>query len=299
MFISKNIAKQIKNRWIKNADIEYGIRRFIKGFVKKVVFANEIGSIANVFITHNLVNDSSIFIYWLVALCFTLQIYFDFSGYSDMAIGIGRMLGFKIPENFKHPYTARGMRDFWRKWHISLSEWFRDYLYIPLGGNRISSKRTYFNLLLVFLLTGLWHGSNWIFVIWGLYHGIFLLLERKFKFINKLPNFLVAIYMFIVILISWVLFFSPNLDFFKKFLLGMIGNNGHNTILLFSIDSYKYFIILLGIIVSFPIIKPAVSILESKSIGLLISRSIFLLIFIFAISQMAISTFNPFIYFRF
>ncbi|MBI2432504.1 MAG: MBOAT family protein, partial [Candidatus Hydrogenedentes bacterium] len=172
-----DVARELIHRQITLPACSYGVRRFIFGLGKKMLVANEMGYIADQ-VFDIPANELTPSMAWLGIVAYTLQIYFDFSGYSDMAIGMGRMLGFNFLENFTHPYAADSIRDFWRRWHISLSTWFRDYLYIPLGGNKASRWKTYRNLLLVFFLCGLWHGASWSFVIWGLYHGVFLVLER-------------------------------------------------------------------------------------------------------------------------
>ena len=179
---------------------------FLKGLVKKVFFADQL---ALVFAAMG--NDSSFLGAWLLSLAYTFQLYYDFSGYSDMAIGIGYLFGFEIPKNFDHPYIAKSVQDFWRRWHISLSSWFRDYVYIPLGGNRVSKEKYIRNILIVWLLTGIWHGPNWTFIIWGLYYGL-LLLGQKFlfqKWIDRLPAAVNIILTFLIANIGWVFFSSP------------------------------------------------------------------------------------------
>src|SRR5208283_144930 len=171
------VADQIENRTVTLETFYSGVQRFIIGLGKKVILANTVAGVANMAFKMPR-GDLSFGAAWLGAVCYGLQIYFDFSGYSDMAIGLGRMFGFHFLENFNYPYVSRSVREFWRRWHISLSTWFRDYLYIPLGGNRMKPTRTYFNLIIVFLLCGLWHGASWTFVIWGAYHGLLLVLER-------------------------------------------------------------------------------------------------------------------------
>ncbi|MGB5708663.1 MAG: MBOAT family O-acyltransferase, partial [Arenicellales bacterium] len=172
-----DIAAQLKTRFVNAGQVAYGIERFVIGLGKKVLIANPMGAVADEIFA--LPPDSiTATVAWTAVACYSLQIYFDFSGYSDMAIGLGRMFGFKFLENFNYPYISQSIQEFWRRWHISLSNWFRDFLYLPLGGNRRGPGRTYFNLLIVFLLCGLWHGASWNFVVWGLLHGSFLVLER-------------------------------------------------------------------------------------------------------------------------
>ena len=201
-----DFEQYLKHRTISKDRFAHGMDLFLKGLVKKVFFADQL---ALVFAAMG--NDSSFLGAWLLSLAYTFQLYYDFSGYSDMAIGIGYLFGFEIPKNFDHPYIAKSVQDFWRRWHISLSSWFRDYVYIPLGGNRVSKEKYIRNILIVWLLTGIWHGPNWTFVIWGLYYGL-LLLGQKFlfqKWIDRLPAAVNIILTFLIANIGWVFFSSP------------------------------------------------------------------------------------------
>jgi alginate O-acetyltransferase complex protein AlgI len=199
-----------RNRW---EDFTAGLPRFMLGLFKKVVIADAIAPVADAGFSLSS-GDVTTSAAWLAAIAYTLQIYFDFSGYSDMAIGLGRMIGFRLPENFARPYSAHSVTDFWRRWHISLSNWFRDYLYVPLGGNRKGPRRTYVNLAIVFLLTGLWHGANWTFIVWGAYHGAWLLIERatglrtlpreRWQVVRRAATFLIVV-------VGWVFFRAPDL----------------------------------------------------------------------------------------
>ena len=204
----RDVAREIERRTVSLHDFASGVQRFIIGLGKKVLIANVMGRAADtIFATPAETLPATLA--WTGAIAFMLQIYFDFSGYSDMAIGLGRMFGFHFLENFNYPYIARSVREFWRRWHISLSTWFRDYLYIPLGGNRHGPVRTGANLLLVFLLCGLWHGASWTFLIWGVYHGIFLVLERVpavRRLLDRLPAPLQHAYVLLVVLVGWVFF---------------------------------------------------------------------------------------------
>ena len=199
---------QLTNRTLSKAQYASGMVLFSKGLIKKVLLADQLSYVYSI-----LQNNTSTLGVWLLAISYMLQIYFDFSGYSDMAIGLSRFFGFDFKPNFDHPYTATSVQDFWRKWHISLSQWFRDYLYIPLGGNRVD-KNTYIrNIFIVWFCTGLWHGANWTFILWGLYYGCLLLLEKFFlrEKLEKLPKPISHIYTLLVILIVWVFFMSPNI----------------------------------------------------------------------------------------
>lgn len=199
---------QLTNRTLSKAQYASGMVLFSKGLIKKVLLADQLSYVYSI-----LQNNTSTLGVWLLAISYMLQIYFDFSGYTDMAIGLSRLFGFDFKPNFDHPYTATSVQDFWRKWHISLSQWFRDYLYIPLGGNRVD-KNTYIrNIFIVWFCTGLWHGANWTFILWGLYYGCLLLLEKFFlrEKLEKLPKPISHIYTLLVILIGWVFFMSPNI----------------------------------------------------------------------------------------
>lgn len=211
---------QLTNRTISKAQYASGMVLFSKGLIKKVLLADQLSYVYSI-----LQNNTSTLGVWLLAICYMLQIYFDFSGYSDMAIGLSRFFGFDFKPNFDHPYTATSVQDFWRKWHISLSQWFRDYLYIPLGGNRVD-KNTYIrNIFIVWFCTGLWHGANWTFILWGLYYGCLLLLEKFFlrEKLEKLPKPISHIYTLLVVLIGWVFFMSPNITTAFSTLGKMIG----------------------------------------------------------------------------
>ncbi len=222
------IARQLTERTLSRRKTVLGIRRFVIGLGKKVIVADTLAIPADAIFALP-VEDLTIPVAWLGVTCYAFQIYFDFSGYSDMAIGLGRMFGFKIPENFRYPYLARSITDFWRRWHLTLSRWFRDYLYIPLGGNRSSGNRTYFNLTVVFLLCGLWHGANWTFILWGIFHGALLVLERIFKGIC-VPVVFGRILTIALVLIGWVLFRSQNVSDAIAYVLAMfgVGFGSHN-----------------------------------------------------------------------
>ena len=208
-----DVAQQIVSRTVARSQFSSGIQRFIFGLAKKTMLANPLGEVADKIFAVP-VHEVTTSMAWLGIICYTLQVYFDFSGYSDMAIGLGRLFGFEFLENFNYPYIAESMRDFWRRWHISLSTWFRDYLYIPLGGNRGSSLRTYLNLWTVFLLCGLWHGASWNFIIWGALHGASLVIERIgwHKYLDRLWRPLRHLYTLGIVMIGWVFFRSESLS---------------------------------------------------------------------------------------
>ena len=212
-----DIAKQLEERTHSFENFSKGIRRFIWGLGKKILIANSLGELCDVFKASD---DKSVLFYWLYAVAFGLHVYFDFSGYSDMAIGMGRCMGFHFNENFNHPYCANSITDFWRRWHISLGSFFRDYVYIPLGGNRNHQIR---NIIIVWALTGLWHGASWTFMLWGLYFGLVLVLEKYtlMRFIERVPRVVLHTYSFLMITFSWGIFYFDTIDamgtFFKSF----------------------------------------------------------------------------------
>lgn len=223
------VEQQLQERKTEKESIRLGVIRFVLGLTKKMIIANAMCEIADWSYLNISVNN--ILIAWIGAVAYSLQIYFDFSGYSDMAIGMGKMLGFHYLENFDFPYTSKSIKEFWRKWHISLSSWFRDYVYIPLGGNRKSTGRTYINLSIVFLLTGFWHGAAWNFIFWGIYHGLFLILERikLGEGLAKIPSVFQHIYAMIIVIIGWIFFRAQSLNeaftYLRNMLCGRLEEN--------------------------------------------------------------------------
>jgi alginate O-acetyltransferase complex protein AlgI len=310
-----DIAAQITHRRVRIQDFAEGVERFIIGLGKKVLIANQVAAVCDqVFALKAGALSPSIA--WLGVLCYTLQIYFDFSGYSDMAIGIGRMFGFRFLENFNYPYISTSVREFWRRWHISLSSWFRDYLYVPLGGNRQGALRTHFNLLTVFFLCGLWHGASWNFVVWGLLHGLFLLIERLGfeKILVRLWAPLRHFYLLSVVMITWVFFRADTIYAAFGYLAVMFGQakGGTTPVALTQIGRDAQTAIIAGIIFSAPVFswlnRVRQSVLSNrhrkmsmvfdgtavamKTVGL----SLILYVSILFVSSGA---YNPFIYFRF
>lgn len=303
-----DIAKQIIERKVGLTRFTDGIKRFILGLSKKLLIANTVAITADkIFALTS--NELTFSICWLGVICYSLQIYFDFSGYSDMAIGLGKMFGFEFLENFNFPYISKSIREFWRRWHISLSTWFRDYLYIPLGGNRISKSRTYINLIFVFFLCGLWHGASWTFVVWGLWHGFFLALERtKFgSLIDKLWSPLRWMYMMIVVMIGWVIFRSETFAYALTYLRNMLGMgvmNGLVNNISFYINYDLVLFLIIGIISTTPLLYRIRKKFESGSEKQLIvfravEAAMFILLLVLCSMYLASTTNNPFIYFRF
>ena len=309
-----DIDRQIQSRSHNASLFSRGVIRFIRGFAKKMIIANPMALLADQ--AFNAGGEGlPILGAWIGIICYSLQIYFDFSGYSDMAIGIGRMLGFRFLENFQWPYISKSIQEFWRRWHISLSSWFRDYLYIPLGGNRKGSIRTYVNLFIVFLATGFWHGAAWNFIVWGLYHGLFLIIERLGfgKRLNKLPGAISHFYLILVVMIGWVFFRAENLSHAITYIGYMFGiDNGENTDLYFSLSNYNIFILLVGIIFSTNLRRVIQKLVLGQIRKLQLSKRMWpksafevgrvafsFLLFIWALAELAQNSYNPFIYFRF
>lgn len=296
----KDIAEQLDNRAVTFPIFGKGVKRFILGLGKKVILANNFGMLYAA-ITALDDNKVTILSYWIGIIAYTLQIYFDFSGYSDMAIGLGHMFGFDFMENFNYPYISKSITEFWRRWHISLSTWFKEYVYIPLGGNRVTVPRHLLNLMIVWSLTGLWHGASWNFVIWGIYYGILLIIEKYLlgKYLKKLPSFMQHIYTLIIVMIGWVFFSSVDLGAALEYLKVMFGL-GH---VAFANMNTLYFIrtnvllLILGLVLSTeePIKQFKKFYNEHQKMGIVFIMSIFIL----SIAYLIFSSYNPFLYFRF
>lgn len=302
----ETIEDELNNRKETFNDVSEGIKRFILGLAKKVIIANQMGLLADTIFG---LNELSTPVAILGGIAYMFQIYFDFSAYSDMAIGLGRIFGFKFLENFNFPYISKSITEFWRRWHISLSTWFRDYIYIPLGGNRKGIKRQIINMLIVWLLTGFWHGAEWNFVLWGLYYFIFLVLEKFVlnKFLDKLPNFLRHVYAIVIIYFGWILFRCDSMELLKHYFNALFSFNfsamSFNEILIYLESYYVYFI--LAIIFSTPVyykLVEKISSVKNKKLKLVLDIIHYLgliVIFIITIMFLAYSSYNPFIYFRF
>jgi alginate O-acetyltransferase complex protein AlgI len=305
----RDIADQLARRTVGLDDFAYGVRRFVIGLGKKVLIANVVALPADKIF--GMPSDQlSAGHAWLAVACYTLQIYFDFSGYSDMAIGLGRLFGFRFPENFRWPYVADTVQEFWRRWHVSLSTWFRDYLYVPLGGSRVSPPRMYLNLVTVFFLCGLWHGASWSFVVWGLFHGTFLVVERLglAAAVKRLWPPLRHAYLLLVVAIGWVFFRADTLTGAAAFLRAMFGF-GTAAPTEFSVSWYLtpalWLALAAGAIGSAPIVPwfarwrqgtPAASRAWSLDAAAIAALS---LILVASILQIAARSYSPFIYFRF
>ena len=301
------IKEQLTERTHTVAKFAEGIRRFVTGLGKKMLIANALAIPADKIFALP-ASEVTTALAWLATICYTFQIYFDFSGYSDMAVGLGLMFGFRLPENFNYPYVARSMREFWQRWHMSLSNWFRDYLYIPLGGNRVPGWRMSLNLVIVFFLCGLWHGASWQFVAWGLYHGSFLGAERAFgaRILDKLWLPFRHAYVAIVVLFSWVLFradsFSQAMVFYKA-MLGFGSVSASYPVAMY-LNAELSILLAVALICALPL-QMWIAQSADKS-PKLTGSPVFALrtawctaVFLFAIVEIAAGTYNPFIYFRF
>ncbi|MBI5142839.1 MAG: MBOAT family protein [Nitrospirae bacterium] len=295
----RDVAGQVENRTVTVGGFYSGAERFITGLGKKVIIANSVASVADMAF-NAAPNGLSAGAAWLGAVCYAIQIYFDFSGYSDMAIGLGRMFGFDFLENFNYPYISSSIREFWRRWHISLSTWFRDYLYIPLGGGRATPRRVYLNLIIVFLLCGLWHGANWTFVIWGLWHGVFLVLERtKFgAFIERLPKPMAHIYASMVVLAGWVFFRAETPAASAHYLAAMCGFSGGDITAAELLNPKAAAAIMAGIAGCMPVGRVLQSIGSHQAYAYARTAMLFS-VFMISVILLSGDTYNPFIYFRF
>lgn len=298
-----DVQEQLKERNITFEKIAYGIRRFVLGLGKKILLANVLGEFCAVF---QATDEISVVFCWCYAIAVSLQIYFDFSGYSDMAIGLGSMLGFSFPENFNYPFISKSATEFWRRWHMTLGTWFRDYVYIPLGGSRCSFKKTICNLFVVWLLTGLWHGAEWNFVIWGLYFAILLILEKSFllKWLEKY-SMIGHCYLLLTVSISFVIFDSAGLSEAFSHIGIMFGNGAipcMTTVTKYYVSSYIP-VLLIAVVCATPLPKRIVKKITNNTRGKMLIDTleplIMIGILILATAYLVDGAFNPFLYFRF
>lgn len=300
-----DIDSQIQNRNLSSEKFAKGLRRFIYGLGKKVIVSNCLAEITDSVFAFE-ASELTFATAWIGALAYTFQIYYDFSGYSDMAIGLGHIFGFDFLENFNYPYLSRSIQEFWQRWHISLGTWFKEYLYIPLGGNRKGKIRTYINLLIIFFATGMWHGANWTFIIWGLYHGFFQIIERfglkKFLVKHKIFS---HIYCVIVFIFGWVIFRADTLSQGIDFIIHMVtpwAENAAGAVSVLSVMNVRAWIILAVAILGSGIIKVILD--KIPNITLRLKNSIpemlyLTAVIVYSIILLASNTYNPFIYFRF
>ena len=299
-----DIAEKLNHRKESIDEFAYGTRRFMVGLGKKVLLANNIGLIWNQ-VSAMTAADLSTLTAWVGVISYAFQIYFDFSGYSDMAIGLGHMFGFHFLENFDHPYESTSITEFWRRWHISLGTWFKEYVYIPLGGNRKGLRRQIFNICVVWFLTGMWHGASWNFILWGVYFGFLLILEKAFllKLLKKAPKIVGHIYTIVLVFFSWAIFAYPDMkcgmDYFKAmFGMGQAGVVDHTAIYLLVGNIVLFVILILGS-TSFPQ-KLVQKFLEKKELVFSIAQvCFFAIVFIVSVAFLVDASYNPFLYFRF
>ncbi|MCC2254342.1 MBOAT family protein [Ruminococcus sp. CLA-AA-H200] len=300
-----DIEEQLRRRHMGIRKIGEGAQLFIIGLAKKVILANSTGAVFEQ-VSGMAAGNLSILTAWIGVFSYAFQIYFDFSGYSDMALGLGRMFGFEFRKNFDYPYVSKSVTEFWRRWHISLSTWFREYVYIPLGGNRCSVSRNIFNLMVVWALTGMWHGAAWNFIAWGVYYGVILVLEKYVwgAYVDRLPNVVRHIYAGVLVLVGWVFFFSPSLGYAIRYLFAMIGGGAG------IVDSEGAFLLVTHWLLYL------VSVLGCSAFGMSVLRGviraprnaklrtaaavvIYIGMFLISVAFLVTDTFNPFLYFRF
>ena len=300
----QTVEKELDDRVHSFNNFAYGIRRFSIGLAKKVLIANALGELCT---KAFVLNETTVIFYWIFGISYMLQLYFDFSAYSDMAIGLGRIFGFNFPENFNYPYISKSITEFWRRWHISLGTWFKDYVYIPLGGNRDGKYKQIRNILIVWLLTGIWHGANWTFLIWGLLFGIILIIEKIFlnKFMEKLPSFIKRIYVLFIVMILFIIFNAENMSVALTNIKGLFGMNGEIFVNDYTLHYLKSYLPLL--IIAFfgatPFIKILIDKLRKNKYAnniINILEPILIVMILFVVTSYLIdNSYNPFLYFRF
>lgn len=299
-----DIAKALDSREHSLMKIRIGIRRFLFGISKKVLIANSLGELCKIFADSQ---ERNVLFYWLYAVAFTLQIYFDFSGYSDMAIGLGKVFGFDFQENFNYPFISQSITEFWRRWHMSLGTWFRDYLYIPLGGNRVGKMRWLFNIFLVWMLTGLWHGAAWNFVIWGMLFAVLLMIEKLWlgSFLKKMPKSISHLYVMLLVIISFVIFDAPDLSTSAERIRSMFGMSGLPFTGVQSVYYLRSYLIIfvLAIIGSTDLPKRIIGRIRKTPFGSIALTGaepvVCVVLLLLTTAYLIDASFNPFLYFRF
>ena len=301
----EDVADEIKSRRHTLEQLANGLRRFIIGLSKKLMIADVCGSVVTlIYSAKSSALDSRTA--WLAAVCYLIQIYFDFSGYSDMAIGLGLCFGFHFKENFNYPYISASIQEFWRRWHISLSTWFREYVYIPLGGNHVTISRNIVNLLIVWMLTGMWHGAAWNFIVWGIYYGVVLVLEKYVwgAIVDRWPSVLQHIYALVLVLVGWVFFFSPSLGAALRYLFAMVGGGaGFASKEVFFVILTHWLFYLLAVIGSTTIgsrlLRAILNVSENHTVRTVIMLIVFFGMLAISVAYLIADTYNPFLYFRF
>lgn len=292
-----DIEGQLDERRQSFENFGVGVSRFVIGLGKKILLANTLGELCEIFKASN---DKSILFFWVYGIAFALHIYFDFSGYSDMAIGLGKIFGFAFPENFNYPYISKSVTEFWRRWHMSLGQWFRDYVYIPLGGSRCSKVRWLMNILIVWMLTGLWHGAAWNFVLWGLYYGVLLVIEKLFlaKWLEN-SRIMSHIYLLLTLIVGFVIFNGTDIREMVTYIGAMFGVGDYPLIsseFIYYVKSYGVLLVC-GVVGATPIVRSVAGKMEKKSV--LLQPAVLVLILIISTAYLVDGSFNPFLYFRF
>ena len=300
-----DVAEQIDSREVSFEKVDIGVKRFIIGLAKKMLIANTMGAIADkIFVQAP--DTFTPLVAWIGSIAYSFQLFYDFSGYSDMAIGLGLIFGFRFMENFNYPYISKSITEFWRRWHISLSTWFKQYVYIPLGGNKISRNRTYINLTVVFFLTGVWHGASWNFIFWGLWNGFFIILEKMTGWHKETDkpfiNFLKHLYTIFIFIIGWVMFRADNMHYAAIYLKNMFGLVKVHDIaygISYYGDTVEVLTFIIAIICAMPVFSKILEIKQERKILRSIVNIWLIILFILSTAAIAASTYNPFIYFRF
>ena len=293
-----DVVRELDHRTHSWEDTVLGVRRFLIGLGKKIILADNFALLVSIFRASG---EKSVLFYWMYAIAFTFNIYFDFSGYSDMAIGLGRVFGFHFIENFNYPYLSKSVTEFWRRWHMSLGSWFRDYVYIPMGGNRVSKPRWFFNIFTVWMLTGFWHGAAWNFILWGLLFAVVLLIEKLVPAIQKLPNALKHLYVMLLIVLSFVLFNAETLTQAGADFAGLFGGANLPAVTaetLYYLRSYGLLFVI-GLVGATPVVKETAMRIAKTKAGSVLEVLLLITILLVCTAYLVDGSFSPFLYFRF
>ena len=293
-----DVARELEERTHSWDNVALGLRRFLVGLAKKVILADNFALLMKLFRESP---EPSVLFYWMYAIAFTLNVYFDFSGYSDMAIGLGRIFGFHFIENFNYPYLSKSVAEFWRRWHMSLGSWFRDYIYIPLGGNRVSKWKWVRNVFAVWMLTGLWHGAAWNFVLWGTMFGVLLLIEKWVPALQKLPSPVRRFYVLLLVVISFVIFNAESMSQAGSDLAGMFGFGGVPVVTANTLYYLKSYIplFIMGFVGATPLVRDLANRLSQKKIGAVLEPAVLIVLLLVCTAYLVDGSFSPFLYFRF
>ena len=293
-----DVARELESRSHSWENFSYGMRRFLIGLSKKVILADNFALLIKLFQESN---QQSVLFYWMYAVAFMMNVYFDFSGYSDMAIGLGKLFGFHFLENFNYPYMSKSITEFWRRWHMSLGSWFRDYVYIPMGGNRVKKSRWILNIFTVWFLTGMWHGAAWNFIVWGLMFAVLLLIEKLVPAIQKLPGFFRHVYVLLMVCISFVLFNADSFTQAGQDLMGMFGFAGLPAVTEETVYYLRSYGVLFaaGIIGATPVVKNAANRIYTTKVGAVLEPILLITLLLLCTAFLVDGSFSPFLYFRF